>query len=185
MPRDATDGEDDYMLNIGTIGAAAPIRPITPTRPAEDGDGGDALAPMRAAMDTAFAIGQPTDKEGAAAILGTGTDFIAGARTSIGKLDEQMQQRGERLATGAGTPAQQSEDVEQLRLMKMLRDRIQQSLEHTIALLSDDGAGSSIQRAAILAPAPRAEASSAIDPQRVADAYANRLGDAPVRAAIS
>lgn len=173
------------MTAIGSIGGAVtPIaapraltHPVTADGGGDiNGSGGDALAPMRGALETAFAIGRPADKADAAAILATSDDFLAGAQATLGNLDAGMQQRGERLASGTGTPAQQAEDREQLQLMQVLRDRIQQSVDHATKLLGGDDPEAELGRAALLMPDPRPQHAEAIDPTLVAGAYARGFG---------
>lgn len=150
------------MAMIAAIGAVPAPAPTTSTN--------DMLAPMRGALDTAFAVGRPADRADAAAILATNDEFLAGAQQTLGTLDAQMLQRRERLAAGTGTPAQQVEDQEQLRLMQLLRDRIQLSIDRTVALHADDGDVARVQRAELL-NRPMAPSAFASDPAIVARAY--------------
>ncbi|MCW2926510.1 MAG: hypothetical protein JWM86_478, partial [Thermoleophilia bacterium] len=51
----------------------------TPAAPA------DMLSDMRPAMDDAFAVGRPTDAQGAAAVLATGSSYVQGASSTLAR----------------------------------------------------------------------------------------------------
>jgi hypothetical protein len=98
---------------------------------------GDMLAAMRPAMDTAFAVGRPTDAAGAATILGTGGSYVQGATATLGKLDEGIAKRTKELEQLRLTdPDAAKEKQGQLDMLQRLRDRIQLSIERVSDILA-------------------------------------------------
>ncbi len=112
------------------------------TDAASSGQGGDLLAAMNPAMDAAFAVGRPTDRQGAAAILATTGAYIAGANATIDKLDEGIRRREHELEQlRISDPDAAADKAGQLDLLRKLRDRIQLSIERVsrTAVGEDDG----------------------------------------------
>jgi hypothetical protein len=98
---------------------------------------GDLLGDMRSAMDTAFAVGRPTDAAGAATILGTGGSYLQGATSTLSKLDEGIDKRRKELEQLRHADPGAAKDKEaQLDMLQRLRDRIQLSIERVSDILA-------------------------------------------------
>ena len=116
---------------------AVATTPAATTTPATTGQPGDMLAGMRPAMDTAFAVGRPTDATGAATILGTGGSYLQGASSTLAKLDEGIAKREKELAQLRITDPGAAQDKQaQLDMLQRLRDRIQLSIERVSDILA-------------------------------------------------
>jgi hypothetical protein len=99
--------------------------------------GGDMLAAMRPAMDTAFAVGRPTDAAGASTILGTGGSYLQGATSTLSKLDQGIDKRRKELDQLRLSDPDAAKDKEaQLDMLQRLRDRIQLSIERVSDILA-------------------------------------------------
>lgn len=120
---------------------SAPPAPAA-SNAASSGQGGDLLAAMNPAMDAAFAVGRPMDKQGAAAILATTGAYIAGANATIDKLDQGIERREKELAQLRISDPDAATDKEaSLELLKKLRDRIQLSIERVSRTAAGDTDG--------------------------------------------
>jgi hypothetical protein len=116
--------------------------PAPSTDDASSAQGGDLLAAMNPAMDAAFAVGRPMDKQGAAAILATTGAYIAGANATIDKLDQGIERREKELAQLRISDPDAAADKEaSLELLKKLRDRIQLSIERVSATAAGGDSG--------------------------------------------
>lgn len=104
-----------------------------------DGTGGDALSAMRPAMNTAAAVGQPTNAAGAGSILATGTSYLSGAAATIGRIDDGIAKRTRALAglaaNGASVEALKAAG-DQIDMLQRLRDRIQLSIERVSDIMA-------------------------------------------------
>lgn len=115
----------------------AATNPVATTTQDSAAQSGDVLAAMRPAMDTAFAVGRPTDAAGAATILGTGGSYLQGATATLGKLDEGIAKRTQELERLRLSDPEAAQDKQtQLDLLQRLRDRIQLSIERVSDILA-------------------------------------------------
>ena len=136
------------MNSIASSASSSATQPLpappapTSSDDASSGQGGDLLAAMNPAMDAAFAVGRPMDKQGAAAILATTGAYIAGANATIDKLDQGIERREKELAQlRISNPDAASDKEASLELLKKLRDRIQLSIERVSATAAGDTSG--------------------------------------------
>lgn len=133
------------MNSIAASASSSATQPL-PAPPAttvsdasSSSQGGDLLADMNPAMDAAFAVGRPMDKQGAAAILATTGAYIAGANATIDKLDQGIERREKELAQlRISNPDAAADKEASLELLKKLRDRIQLSIERVSRTAAGD-----------------------------------------------
>jgi hypothetical protein len=123
------------MTPINAISAVAAPAAARSTGSAPGG--GDLLAAMRPAMDTAARIGTPTNAEGAASVLATGSSYLQGASSTLAKLDDGIARRRAQLERIRATDPEAAKDQQQqLDLLQRLRDRIQLSIERVSDILA-------------------------------------------------
>lgn len=128
--------------NPGLTAQPLPMPPGASTTDAATGaprDSGDLLAAMNPAMDAAFAVGRPTNAQGAAAILATTGAYIAGANATIDKLDQGIARREKELEQlRLSDPDAAAKKEAELELLRKLRDRIQLSIERVSRTAAGD-----------------------------------------------
>jgi hypothetical protein len=92
---------------------------------------------MGSAMDTAFALGAPTDKASAAHVLDTGGAYVSGASGMLARIDEGIRSRVADLDALDGTdPAAAATQRGQIDLLQRLHDRVSLSIERINDLLA-------------------------------------------------
>lgn len=125
-------------MNSIPTGPFVNATPLTsPTSHATPAGSHDLLADMRPAMDGAFAVGRPTDADGASAVLATGSSYLQGASSTLGKLDEGIARKTKQLEVLRGSdPSAAQEQERQLEMLQKLRDRVQLSIERVSDILS-------------------------------------------------